>query len=313
MQEFPTGYQNSYQARDLGMVEPELANMARGAMSPMAPMSASTPMAIPMRNYAKGGAVKKADKKGTLSVTIVSMAPRSKMGRVDDDERMERMERAKRRHEREMAYDDRIMGDTEREMKKKGGSAKCYAHGGRVGSCDHPRRINEEMERGDEAHMMMRKGGKMERLAAAVGRRKHDIGYDDKIIKEARGAYKGGDRMKPSMDRMAQVEHEKRMRRLERAKLANEYGKKEDEAAMRKGGRVNDLKSMSDFKKKVGHLKKAERDLRKDMKNDKEVMKDFQELSKRKKFAAGGAAKVRKGMMTPEGKIKDVVKKGQFV
>lgn len=306
MEDFPTGYANSYQARALGMVEPELANMARGDMNPTAPMSASTPTAIPMRKYAKGGAVKNADKKGTLSVTIVSMLPRSKMGRMDDEARMERMERAKRKHEREMAYDDRIMDDTERDMKRKGG--KCYAHGGRIGSYEHPRRLNEEREKDDEDYMMMRKGGKMERLEAAVERRKHDAGYDEKILKEARGAAKV---RKESP--LARKEHADRLRRLERAKEANEYGKKEDEMAMRKGGRVHDLKCMSDFKKKVSHLKKAESDLKKDMKNDKVVMKDLQELSKRKKFAAGGAAKVRKGMMTPKGEIKNVVKKGDFI
>jgi len=224
MDDFATNFSNRGPDRSLGLVEPELAQMARGNMG-QNPMSASTPTAIPMRNYAKGGHVKPEGKKGSLSVTIVSMLPRGKMGRMDEDhERMERMERSKRKHEREMKYDDHVMDDTKKEMKKGGKVEKkaCYKKGGGV-SC-------------------MEEGGAI---------------------------------MHPD-ERNAEVMQRQRMK---------------------KGGSL---------------LKKIKADIKKDISCDKAVHKDLEGM-KRAKFAAGGAAKVRKGMMSESGQIKKVVHPGNFL
>lgn len=145
--------------------------------------------------------------------------------------------------------------------------------------------VKPAMKMMKEKRMCKAKGGEVDieivsmrpRKSEAASRRKDDIGYDDKIMKDARGAFKED---MPHSKKETMM-HKDRLMRLEKAKKANERGLKLDEHEMRKGGEMKKSAKKSCYK--MGG-------------------------EATQKYAAGGAAKVRKGMATQAGQIKKVVK-----
>jgi hypothetical protein len=252
--------------RSMKLVDPELAQMIRSSNYQMSPPSASAPDAIPMRPYKKGGAVKlhplmkmmkekrtcKAKggpmhkgKGGMVEVDIISMHPNhGKMRPMDHEDGTKRM------------------GD--HEMHKGGRMRK--ATGGDVDikiASMRPRKSEGDIENA---------GKRREAI-----RRKQDIAYDNKTLKESRSAFK--EDMPHSKKEM--MMHKDRLMRLEKEKHTNERGLKLDDREMRKGGEMK----KSPKKRCYNMGGKA-----------------------REPYAIGGAAKVRKGMETPSGQIKKVVK-----